>query len=91
MPTEPDRPPIVPSPIDPDVECVRVDTLTLPGGRAKPPDPPLAQGDESPSLCPDGYVPRRRQRRDYRLDGKVVVTGTPPTRNPDNQAETKSD
>jgi hypothetical protein len=83
MPTDDDRPPILPSPVDPDVECVRIDTLVPSGELAQPPGPPPTGGDDSSSLCPDGYVPRRRRRRDYTLEGKEIVTSAPPKRNPD--------
>ncbi len=84
MPTNDDRPPVIPSPVDPDVECVRIDTQVPPGKLAQPPGSPPTGDDDSPRLCPDGYVPRRRRRRDYTLEGKEIVTGTPPKRNPDN-------
>jgi hypothetical protein len=75
-PTPDDRPWIIDSEVDPDVECVRVDD-------ALAPSPPGAQQDGAgPRLCPEGYLPRRRRRGDYRLDGKKVVTDRPPIRNP---------
>ena len=82
MPPDDDRPPFIPSPVDPDVECVRTDTQVPSGELAQPPGP-SPTSDDSPSLCPDGYVPSRRRRSDYTLNGKEIVTGTPPTRNPD--------
>jgi hypothetical protein len=83
MPTDDHRPPVIPSPVDPDVECVRVDTQVPTGELPPPPGPQPTGGNDSPSLCPEGYVPRRRRRRDYTLEGKAIITGTPPIRNPD--------
>ena len=83
MPTGDDRPRVIPSSVDPDVECVRMDTQVPSGELAQPPASPSIGGDESPRLCPEGYVPRRRKRRDYNLKGKEIVSGTPPKRNPD--------
>jgi hypothetical protein len=83
MPTDNDRPSVIPSPVDPDVECVRIDTQVPSGELASPPGPPLIRRDDSRSLCPEGYVPRRRRRGDYTLEGKEIITGTPPKRNPD--------
>ncbi len=68
MPTSDHRPLIIPSPVDPDVECVRIDTQVPSGELAQPPGPSPTDGDDS-HLCPDGYVPRRRRRRDYTLNG----------------------
>ncbi len=85
MPTSDHRPLIIPSPVDPDVECVRIDTQVPSGELAQPPGPSPTDGGDS-HLCPDGYVPRRRRRRDYTLNGKEIVTGTPPKRNPDDPA-----
>lgn len=85
MPTSDHRPLIIPSPVDPDVECVRIDTQVPSGELAQPPGPSPTDGDDS-HLCPDGYVPRRRRRGDYTLKGKEIVTGTPPKRNPDDPA-----
>jgi hypothetical protein len=86
MADEDERPAVIPSPIDPDVECVRIDTQTPSGDVAGPPSPPAAAGEGTPKLCPDGYVPRRRQRADYTLEGKRVVGKGPPIRNPDEPA-----
>jgi hypothetical protein len=71
---------VIPSPVDPDYECVRRD-LQDPTGQVA--EPPSEQPREAtlPTLCPEGYVPRRR-RRHYTLDGKRVQTGRPPERNP---------
>jgi hypothetical protein len=79
MPTDNDRPPVIPSPVDPEIECVRMDTQ-IPSDEIAPPAPTGSAG--LPRLCPDGYVPRRRPRRDYTLEGKKIITGTPPKRNP---------
>ena len=71
---------VIPSPVDPNVECVRVRSV----GAGDPPVTPPAGGQEPPAggLCPPGYVPRRR-RRHYASEGKRVITGEPPTRNPE--------
>ena len=76
MPVE--KPDVIPSPVDPDYDCVRVDF-----GAARPPGPmnDAAPDPATTRLCPDGYVPRRR-RATYRLEGKQIRTGEPPTRNP---------
>lgn len=83
LPAENDRPEVIPSEVDPDIECVRIDET---GGAAEPPPYPPTQEHPPPGrgvrLCPEGYVPRRR-RRDYTLDGKRVVTDSPATRNPE--------
>ncbi|MFB7449644.1 hypothetical protein [Streptomyces sp. NPDC056194] len=81
---EDDRPEVIPSEVDPDVECVRIEKAA---GTAEPPPHPPPQDQHPPPgrgvrLCPEGYVPRRR-RRDYTLDGKRVVTDSPATRNPE--------
>jgi len=76
-----DPPAVIPSPVDPDVECVRDDTLT--DARPRPPGPPSVPVDEAARLCPDGYTPRLRSRGPYRLEGKRVVRDTPPEQNPD--------
>lgn len=83
MPTDNDRPPVIPSPVDPEIECVRIDTQIPSDELAQPPGPPPTGSAGSPRLCPDGYVPRRRPRRDYTLEGKEIITGTPRKRNPD--------
>jgi len=82
MPTDDDRPLVVPSAVDPDVECVRIDSQTPTGGIAQSPEPSEPDGSSGPPLCPEGYVPRRR-RQPRTLDGKRVVTDSAPTRNPD--------
>ena len=75
------QPAVIPSPVDPDVECVRDDTP--PDARPRPPGPPSDPVDEATRLCPDGYTPRLRSRGVYRLEGKRVVRDTPPEHNPD--------
>jgi len=80
-PTGDDRPAVIPSPVDPDVECIRDDTP--PGASPQPPGPPGDPVDEAQELCPDGYLPRLRSRGEYQLDGKRVVRDGPPERNPD--------
>jgi len=76
--SEPDRPQIIPSEVDPDVECVRIDDASPP---AQPPGP--AGPSTGPRLCPEGYLPRRRRRDEYLLEGKRIVTPGPPTPGPD--------
>jgi hypothetical protein len=78
-----ERPEVIPSAVDPDYECVRLDSQVPSGEVATPPGPSPEREDEGTRLCPDGYVPRRRRRTDYDLRGKSVVTGDPPERNPD--------
>ncbi|MFB7915949.1 hypothetical protein [Streptomyces sp. NPDC056061] len=86
------RPEVIPSEVDPDIECVRTD---LAGEGAASPPPPDATGPPPPSpvfpassavrgrrLCPEGYTPRRRHR-DYTLDGKRIVSDSPPVPNPE--------
>lgn len=76
-PAEDERPAVIPSAVDPDIECVRIDEADSPA--EEPPGGLTTTGGPKP--CPDGYLPRRR-RRDYHLDGKRAVTDTPPVRNP---------
>jgi hypothetical protein len=73
-----ERPDVIPSAVDPDVECVRIGSMAHPETTAAPPDE--AQQQDGP--CPPGYVPRRRRRK-YQSDGKDLVTGEPPERNPE--------
>jgi hypothetical protein len=70
---------VIPSPFDPDYECVPVAAAGEPA-----PSPPPGGQDEPPGprLCPEGYVPRRR-RREYDLDGKVIRSHRPAEHNPD--------
>jgi hypothetical protein len=70
-----DEPDVIPSPVDPDVECVRA------GDLAEPPGPDLRPSGEP--LCPPGYVPRRKRREPYESHGKTIDTGRPAERNPD--------
>ncbi|MFH9726018.1 hypothetical protein ACH4M4_24105 [Streptomyces sp. NPDC017254] len=84
LPAEDDRPEVIPSEVDPEIECVRIDEA---GGTAEPPPHPSTQDEgtvrgRGARLCPEGYVPRRRPR-DYTLDGKRVVTDSPATHNPE--------
>lgn len=75
---------VIPSPFDPDYECVPVAAAGKPG-----PSPPPGGHKEPPGprLCPEGYVPRRR-RREYELDGKVIRSHRPAEHNPDADAQT---
>jgi hypothetical protein len=67
-----------PSSVDPEYDCVPIGSQTPEGRVAAPPDD---DEREAEPLCPEGYVPQRRRRK-YSLEGKVVVTGTEPKRNP---------
>lgn len=85
MPADDERPDVIPSTVDPAYECVRADRQTPSGELAAPPAPapggaPAVRAQPEP-LCPEGYVPRLR-RRDYDIDGKRVITGAAPERNP---------
>jgi hypothetical protein len=66
-----DLPDVIPSAVDPDVECVRVATA---GGAAKliPPDEEPVPDANGSQPCPEGYVPRRRRRPPYELEGKII-------------------
>jgi hypothetical protein len=79
-----DRPDVIPSEIDPDVECVRIGSEVHGGLGAQPPPPaaPDASAEDEPRLCPEGYVPRRRRRPPYDLDRKVVRRDSPPEHRP---------
>ena len=80
---------VIPSLVDPDVECVEVEVAGG-GPTAQPPGPSTEPSGVPP--CPDGFVPRRR-RRTYELDGKVIRTGQPAVRNPaaDGRTDQKGD
>jgi hypothetical protein len=78
-------PDVIPSPVDPDYECIRVDGRARPPGAGAEPDRP-EEGAAPAALCPDGYVPRRK-RRNYTLEGKEVRTGEPPLHNPEPRPE----
>ncbi|MDQ1031661.1 hypothetical protein QF035_009243 [Streptomyces umbrinus] len=89
VPARDDHPEVIPSEVDPDVECVRIDRTDDRAGPPPSPDlpeegsgPPSAPAVEGRRLCPEGYLPRRRHR-DYTLDGKRVVSDSPPIPNPD--------
>jgi hypothetical protein len=73
-------PAVIPSPIDSDYECIRIDVAA---GGELPARPPLADEPEPEGarLCPEGYVPRRRRRR-YELEGKRIRSSRPAQRNP---------
>ena len=75
---------VIPSPFDPDYECVPVAAAGEPA-----PSPPPGGQKEPPGarLCPEGYVPRRR-RREYDLDGKVIRAHRPAEHNPDADTRT---
>jgi hypothetical protein len=67
-------PPVLPSAPDDEYECVLVDPEAARAPSASEP---------GESLCPPGYVPRRKRRAPYRLRGKEVVSEDPPEQNPD--------
>jgi hypothetical protein len=69
-------PDVIPSDVDPAYECVRVGAGVAappPGGQPEP---------ERRGLCPEGYVPRRRRRPSYELEGKEIRASGPAQRNP---------
>ena len=72
---------IIPSLVDPAYECVRIRATGGGEGPAEPP-PGGEPEPEEPRLCPDGYVPRRRRRPPYELEGKRIRTSGPAQRNP---------
>jgi len=72
-------PDVIPSEVDADYDCVRMGATAPDGVVAAP--PPGGDESDGPTLCPDGYVPRRR-RRPYRSVGKRIVTDGPPEHNP---------
>jgi hypothetical protein len=82
MPVE--EPDVIPSEVDPDYECVRIGGSEHPGPPAEPPPGPEAEGERESgrALCPEGYVPRRRRRPRYELDGKKIRSTGPAERNP---------
>ncbi|MFF8407562.1 hypothetical protein ACF06P_38760 [Streptomyces sp. NPDC015684] len=88
IPTDDDHPEVIPSEVDPDVECVRADLVGERSGpppcpeHEEPPGPPSSPAVSGRRLCPEGYLPRRRQR-DYTLDGKQIISDSPPTPNPE--------
>ena len=67
-----DLPDVLPCPGRPDWECVRRGSSAHGGPVAAPPPGPAAQGQRE-GLCPEGYVPRKRHRRAYDLEGKRIV------------------
>ncbi len=73
--------------VDPDFECVPIESQT-PNGRVAEHPPGSAQ--RSGRLCPEGFVPRRKRRR-YTLDGKVIIDPeSTPERNPSSENELES-
>jgi hypothetical protein len=76
-----DGPDVIPSEVDPAYECVRIGAGV--DGEAPAAPPPGAQPEpEGQRLCPEGYVPRRRRRPAYRLEGKRIRPSGPAQRNP---------
>jgi hypothetical protein len=73
-----DLPDVIPCEVDPAYECVRLGSQVPDGAVAAPPEPGTAV-PQHPRLCPDGYVPRRRRRPPYRLEGKLVRPDGSPT------------
>jgi hypothetical protein len=82
MPVE--GPDVIPSEVDPDYECVRIGGSEHSGPPPEPPPDPGAEEEHQSGggLCPDGYVPRRRRRARYELDGKKIRSTRPAERNP---------
>jgi hypothetical protein len=74
---------IIPSPIDPDCECVRIGSRAADGSVVSPPP----DGETTPAglpLCPDGYLPRRKSSGAYTVQGKMVTRpGQQPLPNPE--------
>lgn len=69
------------SPIDPDFECIPIDSQTSNGPLASPP-PGGKEEHSNRRLCPEGYIPRRK-RKSYKLQGKVIIDPAhAPERNP---------
>ena len=67
-----DLPDVLPCPGRPDWECVRRGSPAQGGPVAAPPPGPAPEGQPA-GLCPEGYVPRKRHRRAYDLEGKRIV------------------
>jgi hypothetical protein len=85
-------PDVIPSPVDPDCECVRIGGSAHPEPLVEPPrtpesDTPSAEQQTGPALCPEGYVPRRRRRPRYELDGKRIRSSGPAEHNPTRPAD----
>ncbi len=90
-----ERPDVIPSPVDPDYECVRIGSSAHPESLAEPPPSPqtdatLPDEEAEQALCPEGYVPRRRRRPRYELDGKRIRSSRPAERNPNPPPEESS-
>jgi hypothetical protein len=66
-------PPVLPSALDDEYECVLADPEAARAPSASKP---------GTSLCPPGYVPRLKRRPPYRLRGKEVVSEDRPEQNP---------
>jgi hypothetical protein len=80
---EPDRDrDIIPSPVDPNYECIPIESQVADGAVAS--HPPGGNRSSGRPICPDGYVPRRKTNRPrYKLNGKVIIDpDTVPERNP---------
>lgn len=78
-------PDIIPSPVNPDYECVRIGGSAHPEPLAEPPpDGSPIEEKSGPALCPQGYVPRRRRRRTYELEGKRIRSAGTAEHNPEN-------
>jgi len=65
------------------VRAHRFADLVRPGGHTPSPPPTREEHADERRLCPDGYVPRRRRRPRYRLEGKSLVTDQPPEPHPE--------
>jgi hypothetical protein len=80
MPIKNEMQQIFTSEINPNYECVPIESQTPSGEIASP--PPGGEAESGQRLCPDGYVPRLKRKR-YLLRGKEIVTPeAKPERNP---------
>ena len=80
MPIKSEMQQIFTSEINPNYECVPIESQTPSGEIASP--PPGGEAESGQRLCPDGYVPRLKRKR-YLLRGKEIITPeAEPERNP---------
>jgi hypothetical protein len=80
-------PDIIPSTVNPDYECVRIGGSAHPELAEPPPEASPHEEESGPALCPQGYVPRRRRRPSYELEGKQIRSAGPPEHNPTQHPE----
>ncbi|MGJ5675588.1 MAG: hypothetical protein ACR9NN_18555 [Nostochopsis sp.] len=80
MPIKKEMQQIFTSEINPDYECIPIESQTPTGEIASP--PPGGEAYSGQRLCPDGYVPRLKRKR-YLLRGKEIVNSeAEPDKNP---------